>query len=51
MGRKQKEGALMGSTEEIKLFDIQENLLERKGEVNFMAPPQFLTVKAGGDNR
>ena len=50
MGRNQKEGTLMGSTEEIKLFDIQENLLERE-EVNFMAPPQFLTVKAGGDNR
>lgn len=30
VGRKQKEGALLGSPEEIKLFDLQENLLEKE---------------------
>lgn len=38
----------MGSIEEMKFFDIQESLLEREGDLNFMAPsPQFLTSLMG----
>lgn len=50
VGRKQKESALLGAIEEIKLFDSQDNLLDRKGKVTLMAPAQFLTTRADGIN-
>lgn len=40
----------MKATEEIKLFDAQEDLSEGREEVTLVAPAQFLTVRAGGDN-